>query len=132
MRTRRQEKLARAVKEAVSDAISNHLSDPRIQALVSVTRVNISGDLRTADVYLSAFGEGTKGQNKTFSAIMHAQKRIQSLVADKLHCKFCPALRLHRDEVFKKTLETIKLIEQAAGELHNGNLTEQQDDNNSS
>jgi ribosome-binding factor A len=116
MPTRRQEKAARVVKEAVSDAIANHLSDPRIEGFVSVTRVDVAADLRTADVYLSIFGRDDASQNKTFEAITHARSRIQSLLADKMQSKFCPVLRFHMDEQFKKTLETIKLIDQTTSE----------------
>jgi len=116
MATRRQEKVARVVKEAVSDAISNHLNDPRIEGFVSVTKVDMTTDLRSADVYLSIFGSDETGQNKTFAAITHAKSRIQSLLAGKLQCKFCPVLRFHKDEKFKKTLETMKLIDQAVSE----------------
>ncbi|MFQ6035960.1 MAG: 30S ribosome-binding factor RbfA [Sedimentisphaerales bacterium] len=117
MVTRRQEKVARVVKEAVSDAISNHLNDPRIEGLISVTKVQIAADLRHADVYISIFGGNEAGQNKTFAAIAHARSRIQSLVAGKLQSKFCPVLCFHKDEKFKKTLETMKLIDQAVSEL---------------
>ena len=117
MPTRRQEKVARVVKEAVSDAIANHLGDPRIEGLVSVTRVEMAPDLRHADVYVSIFGKDDAAQNKTFAAITHARSRIQSLLAGRMQSKFCPVLRFHKDEKFKKTLETMKLIEQAVGEL---------------
>lgn len=117
MPTRRQEKVARAVKEAVSDAIANHLNDPRIEGLVSVTRVEITADLRQSNVYVSILGKSEAAQNKTYAAIAHARRRIQALVARKLQMRFCPVLHFHRDEQFKKTLETLKLIDQAAGEL---------------
>ena len=125
--------MARVVKEVVSDAIANHLNDPRIEGFVSVTKVDMSADLHSADVYLSIFGRnhvlqnGAKRdpdkddatQNKTFAAITHAKSRIQSLLASKLQRKFCPVLRFHRDEEFKKTLETMKLIDQAVKEIEN-------------
>jgi ribosome-binding factor A len=117
MATRRQEKVARVVKEGVSDAISHHLSDPRIEGFVSVTRVEMAADLRNADVYVSIFGKDESSQNKTFAAIIHAKSRIQSLVAGKMQSKFCPVLHFYSDEKFKKTLETMKLIDQAVGEL---------------
>ncbi len=130
MATRRQEKVARVVKEVVSDAIANHLNDPRIEGFVSVTRVDMSADLHSADVYLSIFsrnqalkngakpdpGKGGAAQNRTFAAITHAKSRIQSLLASKLQRKFCPVLRFQRDEEFKKTLETMKLIDQTVSE----------------
>ncbi len=131
MATRRQERVARVVKEVVSDAIANHLSDPRIEGLISVTRVDIAADLRSASVYLSIFsrdpilqkgarcdpGKDDAAQDKTFVAITHARNRIQSLVAGKLQSKFCPVLHFYKDDNFKRTLETMRLIDQAVSEL---------------
>jgi ribosome-binding factor A len=116
MPTRRQEKVARVVKEAVSDAIAHHLNDPRITGFVSVTRVAVTPDLRTADVHLSIFAAGDSAKDRTFEAIAHARARIQSLLADALESKFCPVLRLHKDEQFQKTIETMRLIDEVASE----------------
>jgi len=120
MPTRRQEKVARVVKEAVSDAIANHLSDPRIKGFVSVTRVDMSPDLRSADVYLSVFGAEGVAKRLTFEAIEHARVRIQSRVAAALESKFCPVLRLHNDEHFHKTLDILRLIDEVADKGQNG------------
>jgi len=116
MPTRRQEKVARLIKEVVSDAILSHLSDPRITGLVSVTRVAVTADMRSADVYLSIFGASDSEKDRTFEAIAHARARIQSLLAGAIHSKFCPVLRFHKDEQFQKMLETMRLIQQVAGE----------------
>ncbi|HCO92617.1 MAG TPA: 30S ribosome-binding factor RbfA [Phycisphaerales bacterium] len=119
MATRRQEKVARVVKEAVSDAIAHHLNDPRIDGFVSVTRVEMAADLRNADVYISIFGSDQAGQNKAFTAITHAKSRIQALLADRIQSKFCPVLHFYKDEKFKKTLETLNLIDEAVKDLKN-------------
>lgn len=116
MPTRRQEKVARLVKEVVSDAIVSHLSDPRITGLVSVTRVAVTADMRNADVYLSVFGTSDSEKSRTFEAITHARARIQSLLAAAMHSKFCPVLSFHKDEQFQKMLETMRLIQQVASE----------------
>jgi len=116
MPTRRQEKVARIVKEVVSEAVLSHLSDPRITGFVSVTRVEMAPDLRSAEVYLSILAETDAAKNKTFAAITHAGKRIQSLLGRALESKFCPVLYFHRDEHFQKTLETMRLIDQVAKE----------------
>ncbi len=124
MATRRQERAARVIKEAVSDAIANHLSDPRIDGLVSITRVDVAADLRSADVYISIFGKDETAQNKTFVAITHAKSRIQSLLAGKLQSKFCPVLNFYKDEKFKKTLEIMKLIDQAVSKPEKKDLVD--------
>ena len=116
MATRRQEKTAHVVREAVSDAIQNHLNDPRIEGLVSVTSVEVAGDMRSAEVYLSVLGRSPAAESMTFLALEHARRRIQGFVADRVKGKFCPVIRLHKDENFKKTLETMNLIDQAVEE----------------
>jgi ribosome-binding factor A len=113
MATRRQEKVARVIKESVSDAIAHHLNDPRIEGFVSVTRVDVAPNMRKADVYVSIFGKDETGQRKTFAAIEHARSRIQSLLAGEMNSKFCPVLHFYRDEKFKKTLEIMRLIDEA-------------------
>ena len=118
MPTRRQEKTAHVVRQAVSRAIQQDLNDPRIEGLVSVTSVDVSPDLRSADVYLSVLGKDKTAENTTFMAIEHARRRIQSVVAASIKSKFCPVIQLHKDEKFKKTLEIMNLIDQAAREYH--------------
>ena len=105
------------MKEAVSDAITHHLSDPRIEGFVSITRVEVTADLRNANVFISIFGKNQVGQNKTFEAINHARSRIQSYLAGRIQSKFCPVLHFYMDEKFKKTLETLDLIDKATREL---------------
>ncbi len=124
MPTRRQEKFARLIKEAVSNAIHDGLNDPRISGFVSVTRVQVSADLRSADVFLSIFGGDEPSQRLTFEAIEHGRSRIQSLLAQGLDSKFCPVLHLKIDEAFKKTMETMKLIDEAARQFREKDPTE--------
>jgi ribosome-binding factor A len=119
MPTRRQEKVARVIREVVSDTIANHLGDPRITGFVSVTRVEVMADMRSADVYLSVFASDETAKSLTFTAITHARTRIQSFLADAVESKFCPVLRFHEDEQFRKTLEVMKLIDQVASERQN-------------
>jgi ribosome-binding factor A len=116
MPTRRQEKTARIVRDVVSEAIANHLNDPRLKGLISVTRVEMPPDLRSGDVYLSFFAQSEADKARGFEAIEHARKRIQSLLGDALESKFCPVLRFHKDEQFHKTLEIMRLIDEVSNE----------------
>jgi len=126
MPTRRQEKVARVIREVVSDVIANHLSDPRITGFVSVTRVEMTPDLRHADVYLSIFASDEVAKDLTLTAILHARSRIQSFLAEALESKFCPVLRFQEDTQFRKTLEVMKLIDQVASERQDKDTDPQQ------
>jgi len=116
MATIRQVKVGRAIQRAVSEVITGHLSDPRIEGLISVTHVDVAADLRMADVYLSILAKDAATEGRTFQALEHARSRIQSWVADAVQSRFCPVLRLHLDEKFKKTIETLNLINRLAEE----------------
>jgi len=108
--------VGRQIQRTVSDVITHHLADPRIEGLVSVTHVDVAPDLRAADVYLSVLAKDAATENLTFVAIEHARSCIQSWLADEIRSRFCPVLRLHRDDQFKKTIEIINLIDRLAGE----------------
>ncbi|MCK5565837.1 MAG: 30S ribosome-binding factor RbfA [Planctomycetes bacterium] len=116
MPSRRQERVARVIRESVSDSIRNHISDPRMNGLVSVTEVDISPNLRKADVFLTILSPDDKARRRTFAAIEHATRHIQTRLGKKMTSKYCPRLEFHEDEKFKKTLDVLNLIDETAKE----------------
>jgi len=66
-------------------------------------------------------------KDKTFAAITHARTRIQSFLAEALESKFCPVLRFHVDEQFRKTLDVMRLIDEVAGERRQREGAEDED-----
>ena len=113
MASRRQEKVARVIKEAVSDAIRKDLSDPRLEGcLISVTRIDISPDLKTANVYVSILAPSGGGK-AVLSALKSASGRLKGIVGKALSSKFNPTLQFHEDEQIKKTMETMDIINKA-------------------
>jgi ribosome-binding factor A len=118
--------MARIIRDAVSNAVMN-LNDPRITSFVSVVRVQVSADMRIADISFSLFGGSEADQKKTFIAIEHAHPRIQSQLASGLDCRFCPVLRFHRDEKMKQTMEAFGKIdaERRSKEQHEQEQQEQ-------
>jgi ribosome-binding factor A len=117
MPSRRQEKMSRAIKEAVSDIINNHMQDPRIEGFISVTEVKTEPDLKRAEVFLSIMAETPAKQRLTFSAIQHAGGRIQALLGDYIKTRFCPHLYFHEDDRMKKTMDILRLIDEVSKEF---------------
>lgn len=115
--SRRQQKIARVIKESVSRTIQTRLSDPRVTGLISVTEVEISPDSKNATVYLSVLAPGDeKAPARAIKAIRHAAGHIQAQLGRDLAGRTCPHLHFEQDDKVKKTLETLKLIEQAQHE----------------
>ena len=116
MSGRRLEKVNRTIRDVVSDVIQNHMSDPRLQGMTSVTRVETAGDLRSAKVFLSVVGVDEKHGDLNLRAIRHGAGHIQSYLAKKLTTRTCPTLSFHLDDSLKKGYEIMKLIDQVTAE----------------
>ncbi len=112
MTTHRAEKMASTVRAIVSDTIRNKLNDPRISGMSSVTRVEMSGDLMIARVYISVYGSDADGR-RTLAGLRHAKGHIQKIVARNLRARHCPEIRLELDQALKRAGETLKIIDQA-------------------
>lgn len=117
MASRRQEKIARVIMESVSDTIANRLNDPRIEGFVTVTDVDVSPDLRNAEVGLSIMAPKESTIKRTFEAIEHARSHIQLLLGERMTSKYCPRLHFHEDKKLKKTMETLNLIKSVSREF---------------
>ena len=102
--------MARVVAEAVSDIVNNHLQDPRIEGLISITEVRMTPDLKNAHVHLSIMGVTASSEKKSFLAVEHAAGYIQSLLGQRITSKFCPHLSFHIDDRLKRGTETMKMI----------------------
>jgi len=113
MPSRRQEKLASIIREAVSDVLMRGLSDPRVEGVISVTEVKVAPDMRLADVFISIMSVKDASGKTCFAGIQHAARYIQSQVAESVNMRFCPSLRFHLDEKMKKVMETMRLIDEA-------------------
>ena len=115
--SRRTQRIESLLRDVIGQVILSKISDPRIDpARVSVTRVEVPEDLLTAKVFISVLG--TPGdQRKTLFALRHATGRIQELMMRKITLRNTPLLSFDMDEKFKKTLETLQVIQQAMDEL---------------
>ena len=116
MSSRRLEKVARSIQAMVGQVIQNNLSDPRIQGMVTVTRVDPAPDLRSARVYLSVLGVSEQQQQLSLRGICHARGHIQNCLARQMTLKTCPTLQFFLDESLKKGYQLVRLIDQVAAE----------------
>ncbi len=123
MASRRIEKISHVIRNTVSTVIQRDLSDPRIEGLVSVTRVEVTPDMRNAQVYLSVLGVPENKQELSLRAVQHAHGFIQGKLGDALQTKVCPALRFHLDNSLKKGAQ----MDQLFGMIAEENLRRQHD-----
>jgi ribosome-binding factor A len=84
--------------------------------------------MKNATVYLSILTPGKDKAEATFNAIKNASGPIQAQLGRDLTGKFCPHLHFEQDDTTRKTLETLRLIDQAQQEYHEHPLVKEPDD----
>ena len=95
--------------------IQRELQDPRLEGIVSITRVKVSPDLSVADVYITVMG--TPGQQTAaLNALKHSAGMMRSLLTKMLSLRIAPYLKFHLDENLKKELEMMELLRKVSEE----------------
>jgi ribosome-binding factor A len=108
MASRRTAKVAEAVREQVSTTILFGLKDPRVKN-VTVTRVEVSPDLRNAKVYVSVMGD-EKMQRLTLRGLESARGFLQAKLAERVQIRYTPILRFELDQGIKRSIEASRLL----------------------
>jgi ribosome-binding factor A len=108
----RQNKVAAQIQKIVAGAIQREVADPRVDGLISVTKVDVSPDLREAKVWLSILA-AKRPDATVLAGIKSAGRRIQSEVADQLPLRNVPRLTYEIDETLKKQADIFKKINEA-------------------
>ncbi len=110
MSSRRVLRAAEAIREVVSMAILTDLKDPRI-CDVTVTYVEVAGDMRKARIHVSVMGDDTK-QQLSLRGLQNAAGFLQSKVADRIETRYTPRLEFVLDAGVKKSLEVSRILDE--------------------
>ena len=110
MTTRRTQKAASAIREVVSMAILADLKDPRVRN-VTVTQVEVSGDMRQAKIYVSIMGDETK-QSLCLRGLQNSAGFLQSKISDRIDTRYTPKLEFVLDLGVKHSIEIARLLHQ--------------------
>ena len=89
-------------------AILVDLKDPRIQD-VTVTYVELAGDMRQAKVHVSVMGSETK-QELALRGLQNAAGFLQSKVAKRIDTRYTPRLTFYLDQGVKRSIEISKIL----------------------
>jgi len=115
--SRRTERIAKVMQQAIGLILRKELADPRIDtARLSITRIEVQEDLLHAKVYVSVIGTEPR-QRLAVGALNHAAGRIQAELSGRMSLRNMPTLEFLTDMQFKGALQTWEIIRQAMEEL---------------
>lgn len=113
MNNQRIDKLNSLLKEVIAEVIRRDVHHPLLNQFVTVSRVDISKDLRHAKVYVSLYGTETDKKN-TLQALESAAGFIAVTASKKVVMRFFPALTFRIDDSVDKHMR----IEELLKEIH--------------
>jgi len=106
--TRRTERVAEAIRRIVSEIIIRELRDPRIKSGVTITKVEVTSDLKLAKIYYTTFGDTGKKGNIA-AGLKSATSFMRRSIQDQLGLRYAIDLsfRVDRETEYSSRIENI-------------------------
>ena len=105
----RPERIASEMRDVLSVVISEELKDPRI-GFITVTRVEVTPDIRNAKVYFSLLG-GKEEKEIAVEGLNSASGFIRKILGERMRFKFVPELLFRLDESAEYSIHLNEIFE---------------------
>ena len=103
------------VKREVSNLIRNEIKDPRLTAMISVTAVKVTKDLRYAKVYVSIFCKDEEEKKSNLEALKGAAGFVRREIAQRINLRHSPQIIFEIDDSIDYGMHIDSLIEKTKG-----------------
>jgi ribosome-binding factor A len=114
--SQRPHKVGEAIKREMSDLLLRGIKDTRVKSgMVSVTDVEVSGDLRHARIFVSIYGSD-EDQGQAMAGLQSASGYIRSEIGKRVNLRFAPEVTIHQDKSLERGAEMLALIDRIARE----------------
>jgi ribosome-binding factor A len=113
---KRSDRVSGQIQRELSDLLVTKIQDPRL-ALVTITRVKISDDLRFATVYASV-AHGRERSENMLAGFRSALGFLRRELSRRLGLRYTPELKFVYDESFDRAEALNKILETVRNEMH--------------
>ena len=105
---KRSARIAELLKIKISEIILRKINDPRISS-VTITKVDLSNDLRHAKIYFSLMGTAEE-EKRSIEGLQNATSYIKSIIGHELGLRYVPELRFEFDEFYQQSVKIVDLL----------------------
>lgn len=114
MSEKRVHRVEELLKEEISEILLKEVKDPRI-GFVSLTDVEVSGDLRHAKIFVSVYGTDQE-KEETMQGLKQATGFIRKLVGDRIKIYHTPEIIFRYDDSIEHGVYISNLIKEVRKE----------------
>ena len=107
--SRRTERINEQLREEISTLLTRQIKDPRLNAVISITRVVSSGDLRSARVYISVMGNQETKQS-ALEGLRSAASFLRRELRNRINMKHTPFLSYQLDDSIDEADKLLRLM----------------------
>lgn len=108
MRTNRQRRVAEQLARHISDLIQREIQDPRI-GFVTVTRAQMSSDLRHAKVFVSLMGSEDERAD-SLAGLQSAAGFVRRALGQRMQLRHTPEIRFLADESLDQAMRIESIL----------------------
>lgn len=109
--TRRPDRVAEGIREAVATFLAEGVKDPRIVGFVTVTGCEVTRDLRHAKVFVSVLGSEAE-RATTFEGLNSLASHLRARVGRELRLRLAPEIDFRNDESVARAARIETLLSQ--------------------
>lgn len=113
--TRRPDRVAEAIRAEVATFLAEGAKDPRIKAFVTVTGVDVTRDLRHANVFVSLMGDDAD-KKSTVEGLGSVASFLRSRLGKSLRLRSAPEIHFKTDESVARASRIEHLLAQIRDE----------------
>jgi len=103
-------------KREISNLIQNEIKDPRLTAMISVTDVQVTKDLRYAKVYVSIFTKDDEEKKSNLEALKRSSGFVRKAVGQKVNLRHTPEIIFELDDSINYGMHMDELIHKISKE----------------
>ena len=122
--SRRVLRINELIRDELSRILQRKVQDPRLQHMVSITRVSVSNDLGHAKVYVSVMGTEEE-KDEAFQGLKAASSFLRRNLGPRLAMRHLPQLSFQRDDSLEQGAYVLDLMNQVGAASHDGEAAEE-------
>ena len=125
--SRRVARVSASIKREVSQMILNDIKDERVGAgMVSVTDVDVAGDLQHAKVFVSIYGTD-EAKAETMAGLKAAEGYVRKQLGQRIKLRRTPEVTFKEDRSFDMAANVLNVINQISAEREAGDSIDAQE-----
>ncbi len=110
MKRQRLAGIEKEMARVISKVLMEEVKNPKVKGLVSVTNINVTEDLKFADVYFSIMGQENINTDEVIEGLNQIKGFLRKRVAEEIEIRYIPEIRVKLDTSIEHAIKMLKLL----------------------